>query len=250
MLTKVRHEFLERRGVVTAVERPRAHVRRVRIGFDASTPAIPWRQMAIGAHLKLVLPDPSTGHVDLSDSAKRVARDYSIRSVPDAHSVVVDVGVHEAGPGSEWADHVEVGTAVGILGPRSSPVITADADRYIALIDASASQCAARLLEEAPPSAEVLVACAANPDEFADWPQRDGAVVAELPAGDADGLVAFLRAASPGERDVVWAAGEATMMMAVRDACRDLGLSADRVMVRGYWKQGVAGRDHHAPLEE
>lgn len=38
-------------------------------------------------------------------------------------------------------------------------------------------------------------------------------------------------------------------MLTVRQAVREFNLSPDDVEIQGYWKAGVAGRDHHEPLE-
>jgi hypothetical protein len=39
-------------------------------------------------------------------------------------------------------------------------------------------------------------------------------------------------------------------MVTVREAARALGVAKDDLEVDGYWKRGIAGRDHHAPLDE
>jgi NADPH-dependent ferric siderophore reductase len=48
----------------------------------------------------------------------------------------------------------------------------------------------------------------------------------------------------------VWAAGEATGLIPVRRALRrQRELGKDRAKVDGYWRRGVAGLDHNAPLD-
>lgn len=248
-MSKIRHELHKRHGTVAAVEHVRPRLRRVTIRFDESTPGVPWTRLAVGDHLKLVLPDPTTSRVGLDGPDPLVTRDYSIRAVPEPASVVVDIVVHGCGPGSNWAASAHVGSPVGVVGPRGSIVLPSDPPRYIALIDPSATPCAARLLEEAPSSATVVVGCAGDIDEIPPWPERDNSLVTSLPAGDAAAMVELLRSLRPRQHDLVWAAGETNMMLAVRAATHRLSLRSEQVMIRGYWKQGVAGRDHHAPLD-
>ena len=48
----------------------------------------------------------------------------------------------------------------------------------------------------------------------------------------------------------VWAAGEAGALIPVRRwLTQEAGLPKANLSLHGYWKSGVAGLDHHAPLD-
>ena len=48
----------------------------------------------------------------------------------------------------------------------------------------------------------------------------------------------------------VWAAGEAGTLIAARRWLRNESpVAREAVKVDGYWKQGLADRDHHAPID-
>ena len=63
-------------------------------------------------------------------------------------------------------------------------------------------------------------------------------------------LVDAVRAAKVGPGTYLWAAGEAGMLTPVRRHWRGtLGLPEAQVHCSGYWRRGVAGHDHHTPLD-
>lgn len=247
---RIRHELHRRRGAVSDVHDLSARLRRVTIALDPGTAPVPHVPMAVGDHIKLAFPHPDTGALDLEGPERPVLRDYTIRAVPEPGSVVVDVVLHGSGPGSTWARGAEVGSTIGVLGPRGSHVMPEDRGRYLVLADESAHPAAARWLEEAPAGAEVHVVLETQDASTADLPHRPEASVTIVAGSDGTGLVRELEALAPEAGDLVWAAGEATAMLAVRRAAKDLGLDKDDVEIDGYWKRGVAGRDHHAPLED
>lgn len=247
---RIRHELHRRRGAVSDVHDLSTRLRRVTIALDRGSVPVPHVPMAVGDHVRLALPHPETGRLDLEGPDRPVLRDYTIRAVPEPGSVVVDVVLHGSGPGSSWASAAEVGSAVGVLGPRGSHVMPADRRRYLVLADESAHPAASRWLEEAPVGAAVHVVLETEDSSTADLPRRPEASVTIVAGTDGSGLVRELSALSPRPGDLVWAAGEANAMLAVRRAAKGLGLGTDDVQVDGYWKRGVAGRDHHAPLED
>jgi NADPH-dependent ferric siderophore reductase len=52
------------------------------------------------------------------------------------------------------------------------------------------------------------------------------------------------------ERAFAFLAGEATMLVPLRTLLRGLLPDGrDQVAASGYWRRGVAGLDHHAPLD-
>ena len=138
---------------------------------------------------------------------------------------------------------------VGVLGPRGSHPMPADRRRYLILVDASALGVAGRWLEEAPQTAVVEVALQGVNRAIA-LPEHPRGSVTHVAGTDGSGLASFLRDAAPNAGDFVWAAGDARAIVAVRAAARELGLAADDLSLHGYYKPGVLGRDHHAPLDD
>ncbi|WP_153394918.1 siderophore-interacting protein [Ornithinicoccus halotolerans] len=259
--TAVRHELRVREARVSAVADLGPRLRRVVLRLEDGAAAVPWVPGAVGTHVKLAFPHPRTGDLALPTvvdgrpvpgPTRPVLRDYTVRAVPDEQHVVVELVVHGEGPASSWAAAASPGSVVGVLGPRGSVVEPTAAGRYLCLGDESALPALARWLEEAPATSVVDVAVQV-PDATGviDLPTpRDGSVswlVSDAATALADHLADAL--AEPAEDRYVWAAGEAGAMVAVRQLLRDSDLPEDRWHVDGYWRQGVAGRDHHAPLE-
>lgn len=258
--TRVRHDLHIRSARVSATSDLGPRLRRVSITLDPGCEPVPFVPLAVGDHVKLALPHPTTGRLALplpgavadASGPRPVLRDYTVRGVPDEHTVVVDVVLHGSGPASDWAAAAVRGTPVGVLGPRGSLVMPADRSRYLCLVDESALPVAARWLEEAPPAAavEVVVECEHTDTARVDLPARTGARVVWVEGRDGAGLADHLRQLRPGPGDLVWAAGETGAMVLLRRTARELGVGKDSLDVHGYWKRGVAGRDHHAPLED
>ena len=247
---RIRHDLHRRRGAVAAVDDLSPRLRRVTIALDEGSAPVPHIPMAVGDHVKLAFPHPETGQLELDGPERPVLRDYTIRAVPEPGLVVIDFLLHGTGPGSSWASRAGVGSIVGVLGPRGSHMMPDDRPRYLVLADESAHPAAARWLEEAPVGAEVHVVFETEDGGTANLPERPGASVTIVAGTDGSGLVRVLTALSPEPGDLVWAAGEATAMVAVRRTAKSLGLGKDDVQVDGYWKRGVSGRDHHSPLED
>ena len=192
------HPLHVRRATVSRVEPLGGRMRRVTLDLEAGAPPIPWVPLAVGDHVKVAFPHPSTGELILptvvddrprlpEGASRPVTRDYTVRGVEDARpdgsqQVSIDLVVHGTGPASTWASSAGPGDVVGLLGPRGS--------------------------------------------------------MTEPPA--------------PG--DYVWAAGQAGAMVQVRRAAGEMGIGDESLhpsalQVDGYWRRGVAGRDHHEPLE-
>ncbi|HEY8590820.1 MAG TPA: SIP domain-containing protein, partial [Naasia sp.] len=84
-----------------------------------------------------------------------------------------------------------------------------------------------------------------------DYPLQRGdrIAVTRIPT-DADSALAAVAGTGIDDLTYVWAAGEATALLPVRRYLRShLGLGKDQAKVDGYWRRGVAGLDHHAPLD-
>lgn len=264
---RVTHELQARRAKVVEVTDLGARLRRVTLRLEDGAPPVPFTPLAVGAHVKIAFPHPETGELHLptvvgdrprqDENAPRAAlRDYTVRTVPDERHVVIEFLLHGSGVASTWAAQATAGDSVGVLGPRGSVIEAEEATRYIVLSDESALPAVQRWLAEAPIRATLEVAVhVAAADGVIDLPPHPGATVTWL-TGDDDALPAHLRGLTPASGDYLWAAGEAGAMVRVRRTAKDLGIGTpdavqpSAVHIDGYWRRGVAGRDHHAPLDE
>ncbi|MGC5167749.1 siderophore-interacting protein [Luteimicrobium sp. DT211] len=233
-------------------------------------------------HVKVFFPDPATGELHaprMVDGALQrptsgvsVSRDYTPRTLRlTANGTELDLelvlhGVaHDgapAGPASSWAASAAEGDELVVAGPRGSRGVPAGIDRLVLVADETAMPAAARWIEQAPDDVALTVILDLADDDadaYVDAPAPDGgpspfarASVERLYRADGPGQVdeAVRSLDLSGEATYVWAAGEATTLIAVRRYLRhELGLGAERVKVDGYWKRGVTNRDHHEPLD-
>lgn len=261
-VVRIRHDLHLRHAVVAQVADLGTRMRRLTLTLDEGAPAVPWVPLAVGMHLKLCLPHPETGElvaphlvdgrpVPREDGKRPLVRDYTVRAVPDDRHLVLEMVVHGTGPASAWAAAAAPGARVALVGPRGAEVEPDGYRRYLCLADESALPAAARWLEELPEGAELHVAIQVpDADAVTQLPDRPGTTVTFLVGSDHHLLAAHLDTLSPGAGDYVWAAGETTAMLAVRRRCVAAELARQAWSVDGYWKVGVAGRDHHAPLED
>lgn len=264
---RVAHDLHARRATVSEVSDLGPRLRRVTLRLEQGATPVPWTPLAVGAHVKVAFPRPDTGDLHLptivkgrpriDDGGPRpVLRDYTVRAVQDDRHVVIEILLHGSGVASTWAAQATPGHTVGLLGPRGSVIESDEATRYIVLADESALPAVQRWLAEAPDTAHLEVAVhLATADGVIDLPAHPGATITWL-TGDDDTLATHLRTLTPAPGDYLWAAGEAGAMVEVRRAAAALGLgTADGVRpsaahIDGYWRRGVAGRDHHTPLDD
>jgi NADPH-dependent ferric siderophore reductase len=181
-------------------------------------------------------------------------RSYTVRRHdPVGHELDFDFVLHgDAGVASAWATRVAVGAQLILVGPspayQPDPAIGA----HVFVGDETALPAIGSMLAHLPPTATatVLLEVADAAEEqplpspartSVTWLHRAG-----RPAGTPDLLLAGLRAVGPlGGGDVaVWAAGERTVMHAVRAHLLDeSGLDRRRVRTTMYWRRGQAGTD-------
>ncbi|MFF0574372.1 siderophore-interacting protein [Streptosporangium saharense] len=231
-------------------------------GFQEAAPA---------DHVKLCFPEPGAdlpvmptlGPDGLEPpppgSPRPIFRDYTIRyHRPQDLEIDVDMVIHGHGPGSTWADQVEPGQRIGVLGPRGSVMVPLDLDWYVLGADETALPALARWLELLPAGATVFAFA-----EVADTrEEQEIASVADvnltwLYRGDAEpGTSDLLEKAIRGVRKpkgegFAWVAGEAGTLKPIRRYLREeFGLPRERVDVDGYWKRGVVNLDHHEEEED
>ncbi|HEY0118762.1 MAG TPA: siderophore-interacting protein [Cellulomonas sp.] len=252
----VRHELVQRHLTVSAVRPVAGRIVRVTLtgdldGFAADGPT---------DHLKVFFPDPATGvvatpgfargGVGLSAPGRVTGRDYTpLDFRPDAGELDLDFVVHgDDGPASTWAHHAAPGDRLVVAGPKSSKLVPDGLTALVLVVDETAFPAASRWLRLTPHDVPVTVLLDAADAAARYFDGAAGAARATFrTGGDRE---AALRSLPIEPGTFVFLAGEATALVPLRRYLRrELGLGPEQVAASGYWKRGVAGLDHHAPVD-
>ncbi len=259
-----RNRFTAREAVITAVSRPAEPYVRVTVtgpdfhDFVSTGPT---------DHVRVYFPDPVTGELVAPVAAgpdedgiirpdgPAFARDFTPlhpRDLDDSRGIDLDILLHaDPGPAAAWGARAKVGDRLVVVGPRGSKRATQNAPRVLCVVDGTALPAASRWLAEVPASTRVDV-IADVPGDL-EWVsaylrQEAGRDAEVLPAGD--DLVAAVRAAGIDAGTYLFAAGEASRLVPLRRYLRqELALPREQFTLSGYWKQGQAAFDHHAPID-
>lgn len=165
------------------------------------------------------------------------------------------VHVHGNGPASAWAEALRGGERITFLGPaRSMPSqIDGHAPWALMLGDETTVGLARALVDACPTSTQILGAIELAPE---DRPAVDalGLPLVALPrGGDAhdhhgEALREWLaRTWVPPGDGVAWLSGEAGVVVELRAALLERGLSREQIRVKPYWS--VRGSAHRKKLE-
>lgn len=206
------------------------------------------------ASVRLLVPTPATGDLVipewdgneflLPDGSRPALRTFTpLRVDNEAARLDLEIVRHPGGAISDWAETVEPGAPAAISGPGSGYRFPGDAQRLLILADETALPAAAQLATTAPATMLLSIHIeVVSEDAVIDVDRRDGDSlewhVTEPGAVPGARLVDVVRSldALPVGTDV-WAAGEASVMHAVRTHLFDsLGVDRKRATIRGYWK--------------
>ncbi len=187
-----------------------------------------------------------------------VRRRYTIAGLDRARRLVtLDVVRHGDGPGERWVASALPGDRVEAIGPRGKIFLSPAADwhlfagdesalpAFFAMAEALPTGARALLIIEIPGSADEreLVTAA---DTALTWLHRDG-----QPAGEPGRLVAATAAAVlPPGRGHAYLAGEARVVLALREALAARGMAAGQMSPKAYWGRGRANAEHGEPARE
>jgi NADPH-dependent ferric siderophore reductase len=233
----IRHELVRREVVVRRRVELSPGMVRITLGgdelagFAADGPA---------DHVKLLFP--------ATDRFPAAARDYTpLASRPG--ELDIDLVVHgDEGPATSWARAAAVGDPLTVGGPRGSRLLPDGMSRLVIVADGSALPAASRWIRMAPAAVPIDVLQRTDGTEGG-YLDQVRAHVTHVPT---DGeLEPALRALAPfDDRTFLFLAGEAGALIPLRRYLRrELGLPAEQVQASGYWRRGVAGLDHHAPVD-
>ncbi|SAK78371.1 siderophore-interacting protein [Caballeronia ptereochthonis] len=256
-VTRVRHALRFRLLQVERVQALNPHLVRVTFTGDDLDDFV---SASFDDHMKLFFPPPGEtmpaipqagpdGPVFDPSKPRPIARDFTPRRFDRAaRELDIEFALHEAGPATAWAAQAAPGQYLGIGGPRGSFVIPMQFDWHLMIGDETALPAIARRLEELPEGTRVatLIEVAdqsariefdTRADLYAQWRYRNES---EHPGGAL--LLALRETYLPEGEGYVWAAGEATLMRAVRQLlCAERGIDKRRIRASAYWKRGEQG---------
>ncbi len=233
-IERVRHELHRREVQVARVEPLSPHF--VAITFVSVPGAEPSLAGFVSAsfddHLKFIFTTPA---------GDTVRRDYTPRRFDaERGELTLEFALHGHGLASEWARTATVGQRATIGGPRGSMIIPADFDWHLLVGDATALPAMHRRLEALPADARVWVlalvddaadqrAWARSAHQHTQWLHTPQALLAAvealaLPAGDG----------------FAWGAGEASLMVRVRELLQAHGHPREAMRLSAYWKRGAS----------
>ena len=192
------------------------------------------------------------------DGDRPVRRRYTIRALDHARRLLtLDVVRHAGGPGERWVAAVRPGDRIEGIGPRGKIFLAEEADwhlfigddsavpAYLAMAGALPAGARALVILEVPgPGSEQDLATAA--DAEVTWLHRNGG-----PAGDPAALVAAASAVTlPPGRGHAYLAGEATVVLRLRETLAARGLAPEQISPKAYWGRGRANASHGEPARE
>jgi NADPH-dependent ferric siderophore reductase len=192
------------------------------------------------------------------DSGRPVRRRYTIRDI-DAVRGLLTLGIvrHDGGPGESWVATARPGDQIEGIGPRGKIFPVADVAWHLFAGDFSAlpayfamagslpaGQRATVILEVPGPEDEQELTAAADV-ELA-WLHSNG-----RPPGDPAVLAAALAEVTlPPQAGHAYLAGEARLVLALRETLAARGLPADQVSPKAYWGLGRANAAHGEPARD
>lgn len=134
----IMHEVKRRTLTVKNIQAVTSRIKRVTLtGEDLAD----FTSLSPDDHIKVFFPSPG----------EPIMRDYTPRRFDrDAKELDIEFVLHGEGPGSLWAEQVQVGQTLTIGGPRGSRVVPYNFDWYLMIGDESAIPSFARRLKELP----------------------------------------------------------------------------------------------------
>jgi len=186
--------------------------------------------------------------------APPVRRRYTVRHYDrDERRVDLDFVLHGDGPGMRWAQAVQPGDRIEVVGPRGKISLVRDAAWHLFAGDATAVPGALAMLEALPGDTPALALLQVDDGE-----ERQSVDASRRPQitwhyeGLSNGDIAGLSAALAGAtllsgRGHAYLAGEVALVTALKSALLARGWPADDISAKAYWNRGRANAGHGEP---
>ena len=192
------------------------------------------------------------------DGDRPVRRRYTIRAADPAQCLLT-LGIvrHENGPGERWVQAARPGDEIEGIAPRGKIFPSPEADWHLFAGDFSALPAYFTMAGSLPASARATVILevpgpedqqelTAAADTSVHWLHRQ-----DRPAGDPSALAEALTGVPlPPGTGHAYLAGEAKLVLALRETLAARGLPADRVSPKAYWGLGRANASHGEPPKD
>jgi NADPH-dependent ferric siderophore reductase len=191
------------------------------------------------------------------DGDRPVRRRYTIRDTdPARRQLTLGIVRHDGGPGERWVATARPGDEVEGIGPRGKIFPAAEAAWHLFAGDFSALPAfftmAGSLPAEMPTTVILEVPGPGDQQELAKagarviWVHRDG-----RPAGDPSALAdAVAEVPLASQAGHAYLAGEARLVLALREALAARGLDGDQVSPKAYWGLGKGNAAHGEPARD
>jgi len=242
-IVRVAHPLVGRTVRVARIEQVTPGMRRIH--FESSELA-GFRSLGPDDHIALFVP---------SQCGEEHKRHYTPRLVDvERLTLAIDFALHDAGPGTKWAENARVGDELEIGGPKSSRVVKDDFDWYLLVGDETALPAIARHVEglRAGVNVRTVVAIrnAGEEQTFvtkahwqASWVRRG-----DPSALDGTRLLETVAALAPLAGDgYIWMGGEASIARRLYAYFLEREHPSAWLHAAAYWKRGVP--DVHEVLE-
>jgi NADPH-dependent ferric siderophore reductase len=189
------------------------------------------------------------------DGGRPVRRRYTIRSLDRAaRRLTLGIVRHGDGPGERWLRAAKPGDAIEGIGPRGKIFIQPDADWHLFTGDFSALPAYLTMAGSLPAGTPAtLILEVPGPDDEQPMDPPAGANVIwrhqqGRPAGDPAALVEALASVPlPPGRGHAYLAGEAKVVLALRETLAARGMDPAHMSPKAYWGRGKANASHGEP---
>ncbi len=188
-------------------------------------------------------------------AGRPVRRRYTIRELDPARRLLT-LGIvrHADGPGERWLQTAQPGDTIEGIGPRGKIFPVPEADWHLFAGDESALPAFFAMAASLPAGTPAIVILevpgaadeqplAAAADVSIRWLHRDG-----RPAGQAQALAeAVAQVPLPAGSGHAYLAGEAKVVLTLREVLTGRGLDPGQLSPKAYWGRGKANADHGEP---
>lgn len=190
-----------------------------------------------------------------TDGGRPVRRRYTIRALDAGRRLLtLDVVRHAHGPGERWVAAAGPGDLIEGIGPRGKIFLVPGAGWHLFIGDFSALPAFSAMAEAVPVGSRALVVLEVpGPEDEQELAAGAGVDLTWLhllgrPAGDPAALVtAAARVALPPGEGHAYVAGEARVVLALREALLARGLAPEQISPKAYWGRGRANAAHGEP---
>jgi NADPH-dependent ferric siderophore reductase len=254
-VVRVRHPLKARLLQVKRVQAVTPHLVRITLAGDDLEG---FQSASFDDHVKVFFPAPGSerpvmpvigpdGAIAPASGPRPIARDFTPRRYDAAAGELdIEFALHGTGPATTWAAQARVGQTLGIGGPRGSMIIPTAFDWHMLIGDETALPAIARRIGELPAGSRVAALLEVERPEariefdtqanlYVEWRFRSES---DFPGA---GLLMALRGVYlPEGEGHVWAAGESSVIRAVRQLlCDERGIDKRRIRAASYWKRGA-----------